>query len=82
MSPLATLFPFSLGMLVTASHMARGEERTVQAMAPLQGSGEVFVVAPEKFMILVSFTGIMYLHGTQGAPSASSNRWSRGPRPR
>jgi hypothetical protein len=57
----------TVGMLVTASHVAHGEERTVQAMAPWQGSGEVFVVAPEKLMILVSFTGIMYLQGTQGA---------------
>ena len=47
----------TVGMLVTASHMALGEERIVQAMAPWQGSGEVFVVAPEKLMILVSFTG-------------------------
>jgi hypothetical protein len=46
----------TLGMLVTASQVALGEERTVQAMAPWQGSGEVFVVAPEKLMILVSFT--------------------------
>jgi hypothetical protein len=57
----------TVGMLVTASHVAFGEERTVQAMAPWQGSGEVFVVAPEKLMILVSFTGIMYLQGKQGA---------------
>ncbi len=51
----------TVGMLVTASRLAFGEERTVQAMAPWQGSGEVFVVAPEKLMILVSITGIMYL---------------------
>ena len=57
----------TVGMLVTASQVAFGEERTVQAMAPWQGSGEVFVVAPEKLMILVSFTGIMYLQGKQGA---------------
>ena len=57
----------TVGMLVTASHVAFGEERTIQAMAPWQGSGEVFVVAPEKLMILVSFTGIMYLQGQQGA---------------
>ena len=55
------------GVLVTANHVAFGEERTIQAMAPWQGSGEVFVVAPEKLMILVSFTGIMYLQGQQGA---------------
>ena len=57
----------TVGMLVTASHVARGEEETIQAMAPWQGSGEVFVVAPEKLMILVSFTGIMYLQGQQDA---------------
>ena len=57
----------TVGMLATASHVAFGEERTIQAMAPWQGSGEVFVVAPEKLMILVSFTGIMYLQGQQGA---------------
>jgi hypothetical protein len=57
----------TVGLLVTARHVAFGEERTVQAMAPWQGSGEVFVVAPEKLMILASFTGIMYLQGTQGA---------------
>ena len=57
----------TVGMLVTASHVAFGEERTIQAMAPWQGSGEVFVVAPEKLMILVIFTGIMYLQGQQGA---------------
>ena len=60
----------TVGMLVSASHVALGEERTVQAMAPWQGSGEVFVVAPEKLMILASFTGIMYLQGTQGALDA------------
>ena len=60
----------TVGMLVTASHVALGEERIVQAMAPWQGSGEVFVVAPEKLMILVSFTGIMYLQGKQGALDA------------
>jgi hypothetical protein len=57
----------TVGMLVTASQVAFGEEKTVQAMAPWQGSGEVFVVAPEKLMILVSFTGIMYLQDKQGA---------------
>ena len=57
----------TVGLLVTASQVAFSEERTVQAMAPWQGSGEVFVVAPEKLMILVSFTGIMYLQGTQGS---------------
>jgi hypothetical protein len=57
----------TVGMLLTASHVARGEERTVQAMAPWQGSGQVFVVAPEKLMILATLTGIMYLQGTQGA---------------
>jgi hypothetical protein len=60
----------TVGMLVTASHVALGEEKTVQAMAPWQGSGEVFVVAPEKLMILASFTGIMYLQGTQDALDA------------
>jgi hypothetical protein len=56
----------AVGMLVTASYVARGDERTVQAMAPWQGSGEVFVVAPEQLMVLASLTGIMYLQGTQG----------------
>jgi hypothetical protein len=56
----------TVGMLVSASHVALGEERTVQAMAPWQGSGEVFVVAPEKLMILASFIGIMYLQGEPG----------------
>jgi hypothetical protein len=58
-------------MLVTTSQVALGEERTVQAMVPWQGSGEVFVVAPEKLMILASFPGIMYLQGTQGALDAA-----------
>jgi hypothetical protein len=57
----------TVGMLLTASHVACGEERTVQAIAPWQGSGEVFVVAPEKLMILARLTGIMYLQGTPGA---------------
>jgi hypothetical protein len=59
-----------VGLLVTASQVALGEERTVQAMAPWQGSGEVFVVAPEQLMILGSFTGIMYLQDKQGALDA------------
>jgi hypothetical protein len=42
-------------------------ENTVQAMASWQGSGEVFVVAPDKLMLLVSFTGIMYLQEKSGA---------------
>jgi hypothetical protein len=65
----------TVGMLVTASHVALGEERTVQAMAPWQGSGEVFVVAPEKLMILGSFTGIMYLQGQQGALDSVVMLW-------
>jgi hypothetical protein len=56
----------AIGVLVTTNQVARGEERTDQAMAPWQGSGEVFVIAPEKLMILGSFTGIMYLQGKQG----------------
>ncbi len=38
----------TIGMLATASHRALGEERTVQAMAPWQGSGEVFSVATRR----------------------------------
>jgi hypothetical protein len=60
----------TVGMLLGAGHVARGEEMTVQAMAPWQGSGEVFEVAPEKLMILGSFTGIMYLQSKQGALDA------------
>ena len=39
-----------------ASSSAFGEEGTVQALAPWQGSGQVFVVAPEKVMILANYT--------------------------
>jgi len=56
----------TVGLLLSASHVAFGQERTVQAMAPWQGSGEVFVVAPGKLMILASFTGIMYVQGEFG----------------
>lgn len=59
-----------LGMLVAISHMALGEEQTVQAMAPWQGSGEVYAVAPQKLMVLASFTGIMYLIDKEGALDA------------
>lgn len=53
------------GALATAIGPAAAEERTVQAMAPIQGSGEVFVVGPGKTMIVGSMVGILYLEGRQ-----------------
>ena len=56
----------ALGVLASTNDAARGQTRTAQAMAPFQGSGEVFVVAPEKLVILANFAGILYV---QGEPS-------------
>ena len=41
---------------IGASSSALAEEGTVQTLAPWQGSGQVFVVAPEKVMILANYT--------------------------
>jgi hypothetical protein len=60
----------TVSLLGAVGHVAFGEEKTVQAMAPWQGSGEVFVVAPETLMILASFSGTMYLQDKQGALDA------------
>ena len=37
------------------------EEGTVAAMAPWQGSGQVYVVAPDRRLILGRYAGIMYI---------------------
>ena len=50
---------------------ALGEEGTVQATAPWQGSGQVFAVAPEKLMILGNYRGILYLRANTGALDAA-----------
>lgn len=54
------------GLLGTAGTAAYAEQGTVQAMAPWQGSGQVFAVAPEKLMILGSYSGILYLQDKEG----------------
>ena len=54
-----------------ASSSALAEEGTVQALAPWQGSGQVFVVVPEKVMILANYTGILYFQARTGALDAA-----------
>ena len=55
--------------LVSGSVLA--EEGTVRAMAPWQGSGQVYVVAPEKRMILGRYSGIMYIENAEGSLDAA-----------
>jgi hypothetical protein len=60
------------GLLVMgAGSSAFGEEETVQAIAPWQGSGQAFAVAPEKVMILGEYTGILYVQAKTGALDAA-----------
>jgi hypothetical protein len=41
-------------------------EKTVKILAPWQGHGQVFKVAPEKLKVIGSFDGIMYIDGGNG----------------
>lgn len=54
------------GLLMIASSPALAQDRVVQALAPSQGSGQVFPVGPTKLMILASFSGILYVRGQDG----------------
>ncbi len=45
---------------ISMTKKALAQEQVVEIMAPVEASGEVFMVAPEKIMILASFTGIVY----------------------
>jgi hypothetical protein len=53
-------------LLLTAGGTALAGEWTVKAVAPLQGEGQVFEVAPGKLLIQATFTGIIYCEDAQG----------------
>lgn len=53
------------GLLAITSNSVLAEQGTVKAMAPWEGSGQVFEVAPEQLMVLGRFSGIMYLENGQ-----------------
>ena len=54
----------TLGLI---SGSAIAEEGTVTAMAPWQGSGQVYVVGPDRRMILGRYAGIMYIEDEEGS---------------
>ena len=49
---------------------AQAEEGTVEAMAPWEGEGQVFQIAPEKVIFMGAFNGIVYLQQGEGALDA------------
>lgn len=67
-SALAAVLGVTMGP-VSGSVLA--EERTVRAMSPWQGSGQVYAVAPDKRMILGRYAGIMYIENGEGSLDAA-----------
>ncbi len=63
---LAAFFMMTVG---TASVMAG--ESTVKILAPWQGHGEVFKIAPDKVKVVGSFDGIMYIDNRKGELDAA-----------
>ncbi len=57
---------FATGLVFSSISMA-AEEGTVAVMAPWEGSGQVFQVAPDKLMVYSRYTGIMYIKDKKGA---------------
>lgn len=57
---------FAAGFGLSGSGMA-AEEGTVAAMAPWQGSGQVYQVAPNRRLILGRYAGIMYIETGEGS---------------
>ncbi len=54
------------GLAFSSNGMA-AEEGTVTAMSPWQGSGQVYVVAPDRRLILGRYAGIMYIETGEGS---------------
>ena len=63
---LAAFFTMTVG---SASVMAA--ESTVKILAPWQGHGQVFKIAPDKMKIVGSFDGIMYIDNGKGELDAA-----------
>ena len=63
---LAAIFMMAVG---TTSVMAA--ESTVKILAPWQGHGQVFKIAPDKVKIVGSFDGIMYIDNGKGELDAA-----------
>jgi len=58
-------------LMVVGSVSAIAAEKTVKILAPWQGHGQVFKVAPEKLKVIGSFDGIMYIDGGNGELDAA-----------
>ncbi len=63
-SVMGAVFAAGLGF---SSNGIAAEEGTVTVMSPWQGSGQVYLVAPDKLMLLSRYTGIMYIENEQGS---------------
>jgi hypothetical protein len=57
----------AIDLLMIVGNAARAEQITVQAMASWQGTGQVFLVAPGKLMILGSYSGIVFVQNQENA---------------
>ena len=67
-----SLLAFCIGILLFGFAMsAHGEERTVSAMAPWEGDGEIFKVEPERLLFVGSFDGVMYVSDGKGSLDAA-----------
>ena len=61
----------ALGVVLgAAGDMWAAEEKTVRAMASIQGQGRVFDAGPEQEWLLGSFSGVMFVEDAQGALDA------------
>ena len=58
-------------LLLTSVGEAQAEEGTIRAMAPWEGSGQIFATGPETRMLLGSFSGILYVEKGKGTLDAA-----------
>ncbi len=58
-------------LMSVGSVSAMAAEKTVKILAPWQGHGQVFKVAPEQLKVVGSFDGIMYIDGGNGELDAA-----------
>ncbi len=66
MKSVITLILSFFVLITLSTTTAFGAEKTVKILAPWQGHGQVFKVAPEKLKVVGSFDGIMYINGGNG----------------
>ena len=53
-------------LLLTSIGEAQAEEGTIRAMAPWEGSGQIFATGPKTRILLGSFSGILYVDKGEG----------------